>query len=413
MLRATRWLWLLALLAGIVAGQQSSTPAPAQETAQDQLPSAPTPQNNVPKPAPLPTPPPAAPELAPLPNDSGPEATPAPGPPNERDQIMYTMRTTVNFVVVPVTVKDFGGHLVAGLGKRDFSVLEDGVQQQIKLFTSDPFPLSAAVVLDVGLPDQVLRKVNETLPALAAAFSQFDEVAFYTFGESVRKELDFSAVTDRYATSIKRLKRQGQPGGAPVAGGPLGQSSPSVNGKPLDPNAPQGGNVYVMYREAHVLNDAILAAAQDLSTRPKDRRKLIFVISDGKETGSHANYAQVLKVLLSNAVSVYGVAVGESAMPIVRDIEKVNAPLSGHANLLPRYTKPTGGDMFAEFDRSTIENAYAHVTEQARNQYTLGYNAKSTGPSNSYRNIEVIVHRPNLKVRAKEGYYPLPIAPTF
>jgi len=205
MLRATRWLWLLALLAGMVAGQQSSTPAATQETAQDQLPSAPTPQNNVPKPAPLPTPPPAAPGLAPLPSDSGPEAAPAPSPPNERDQMMYTMRTTVNFVVVPVTVKDMSGHLVEGLVKRDFSVLEDGVQQQIKLFTSDPFPLSAAVVLDVGLPDQVLQKVNDTLPALAAAFSQFDEIAFFTFGDSVRKELDFSAVTDRYATSIKPL----------------------------------------------------------------------------------------------------------------------------------------------------------------------------------------------------------------
>jgi len=168
-----------------------------------------------------------------------------------------------------------------------------------------------------------------------------------------------------------------------------------------------------MYRERHVLNDAILAAAQDLSTRPKDRRKLIFVISDGKETGSHANYAQVLKVLLSNSISVYGVAVGESAMPIVNKIEKINAPRSGFGDLLPRYTKPTGGDMFSELDRNAIERAYARVTEQARNQYTLGYNAKAGGPNNTYRSIEVIVHRSDLKVRAKDGYYPLPIAPSL
>ncbi len=410
MLRAARWAWVLALLAGMAMGQQSSTPAAPQETAQDQLPSAPTPQNNVPKPAPPPTPPPA---LAPVPpaNEPGPEAAPPPGPPNQRDEMMSVMRVDVRFVVVPVTVKDLRGHLVEGLGRNDFAVFEDGVQQQIKLFTSDPFPLSAAVVLDVGLPDPVLRKVNETLPALAAAFSQFDEIAFYTFGNSVTKELDFSAVTDRYANSIKRLKRQGQPGGAPVAGGPLGQSGPSTNGKPVDPNVPHGGT-YVNYREAHVLNDAILAAATDLSTRPKDRRKLIFVISDGKEVGSRANYGQVLKVLLSNAISVYGVAVGDSAIPIIDKLEKVNAPLSGHGDLLPRYTKYTGGDVFPEFDRNAIETAYAHVTAQARNQYTLGYTAKA-GPSNTYRTIEVIVHRPNLKVHAKDGYYPLPIAPAL
>jgi len=326
--------------------------------------------------------------------------------------MMSVIRVDVRFVVVPVTVKDLRGHLVEGLVKSDFAVFEDGVQQQVRYFTSDPFPLSAAVVLDIGLPDQVLRKVNETLPALAAAFSQFDEVAFFTFGNSVKKELGFSAVTDRYANSIKRLKREGQKGGADVAGGPLGQSGPSINGKPVDPNVPQGGNVYVNYREAHVLNDAILAAANDLATRPKDRRKLIFVISDGKETGSHANYAQVLKVLLSNSISVYGVAVGDSAMPILRDLEKVNAPFSGYGDLLPRYTKYTGGDVLPEFDRNAIENAYAHVTQQARNQYTLGYNAKA-GASNTYRSIEVVVHRPNLKVRAKDGYYPLPIAPSL
>lgn len=410
MLRIAGCAWLLALLAGMGVAQQSS-PAP-QENAHDQLPSAPTPQYNVPSPAPLPAPPATAPAPAVSPTDAGSPTPAAPGPPNERDQMMYTMRTTVDFVVVPVTVKDPSGHLVEGLGRRDFAVFEDGVQQQIKLFTSDPFPLSAAVVLDVGLPDQVLRKVNETLPALTAAFSQFDEVAFYTFGNSVTKELDFSAVTDRYATSIKRLKRQGQPGGAPVAGGPLGQPSPSVNGKPVDPNVPHGG-VYVQYREAHVLNDAILAAAMDLSKRPKDRRKLVFVISDGKEVGSHANFPQVLKVLLSNGISVYGVAVGESSMPILEKIEKVNVPGSGHANLLPRYTSKTGGDVLPEFDRNAIETAYAKVTAEARNQYTLGYNAKTGAASNTYRNIEVIVHRPSLNVHAKEGYYPLPIAPAL
>ncbi len=412
MLRAARWAWLLALLAGMGMAQQSSAPAATPDNAQDQLPSAPSPQNNVPRPAPLPTPPPTVPAPAPPQmNDAAPAVPAAPAPPNERDQMMYTMRTTVNFVVVPVTVKDLSGHLVEGLVKQDFAVFEEGVQQQIRYFTSDPFPLSAAVVLDVGLPDPVLRKVNDTLPALAAAFSQFDEIALYTFGNSVTKELDFSAVTDRYAKSMKRLKRQGQQGGAPVVGGPLGQSSPSINSKPVDPNVPHGG-VYVQYREAHVLNDAILAAAMDLSTRPKDRRKLIFVISDGKETGSRANYAQVLKVLLSNAISVYGVAVGDSAMPILREIEKVNVPRSGFGNLLPRYTGATGGDVLPEFDRNAIETAYARVTQQARNQYTLGYTAKA-GPSNTYRNIEVIVHRPNLKVQAKEGYYPLPIAPAM
>jgi VWFA-related protein len=406
MFRATQWVWALVLLTGMAAAQFTAIAAAA---AQDQLPSAPAPQNNVPKPQPLPTPP-AAPPSSPQLGEAG--TAPPASAPNERDEMIQTMRVNVNFVVVPVTVKDQRGHLVEGLRRADFAVFENGAEQKIRFFTSDPFPLSAAVVLDIGLPDQVLRKVNDTLPALTAAFSQFDEIALYTYGDTVTKEHDFSAVTDRYANAIKRLKKEGTKGGAPVAGGPLGQSSPSVNGKPMDPNVPHGG-VYVNYRESHVLNDAILAAAEDLATRPRDRRKLIFVISDGKEVGSRANYAGVLKVLLSNSISVYGVAVGDTSLPLVGDLEKLNAPRSGYGNLLPRYAKATGGDIFSEFDSTAIENAYAHATEQARNQYTLGYNAKSTGPGNSYRSIEVVVHRPYLKVHAKDGYYPLPIAPAL
>jgi hypothetical protein len=48
----------------------------------------------------------------------------------------------------------------------------------------------------------------------------------------------------------------------------------------------------------------------------------------------------------------------------------------------------------------------------ARNQYTLGYYATrpKVPTSSAYRNIEVIVHRPDLKIYAKDGYYPAPIA---
>jgi hypothetical protein len=49
---------------------------------------------------------------------------------------------------------------------------------------------------------------------------------------------------------------------------------------------------------------------------------------------------------------------------------------------------------------------------EARNQYTLGYTPSrpKTPTTASYRNIEVLVDRPGLKVSAKDGYYPAPAA---
>jgi VWFA-related protein len=250
-----------------------------------------------------------------------------------------------------------------------------------------------------------LRKIQDSMSALAGAFSQFDEMSFYTFGSTVEKKLDWKPITDSLAVTLKRIKPKGQPAGAPAVGGPFG-SGPSVNGEPLDPSTP---HVYTPPREAHVLNDAILAAALDLSKRDRARRKILFVISDGHEYGSKASYNEVLKVLLSDNIMLYAVGVDEAAIPLVKQAEKVHLPGAGYGNILPKYARATGGEVFSEFTASEIEAAYSRLAVEARNQYTLGYTAKKT-PSNAYRNIEVLVHRPDLVIHAKDGYYPLPIS---
>ncbi len=67
------------------------------------------------------------------------------------EKIRTTIRLNVNFVEVPVTVKDDKGKLVAGLTYRDFKVYENGAREPLHLFTVDPFPLSIAFVIDQGL----------------------------------------------------------------------------------------------------------------------------------------------------------------------------------------------------------------------------------------------------------------------
>jgi VWFA-related protein len=316
---------------------------------------------------------------------------------------MFKMTVNVNFVIVPVTVRDGSERLVDGLLRKDFSVFEDGVQQPLKLFTSDPFPLSCAVVLDLGVPDVVMRKVNETLPSLVGAFSAYDEVALYTFASSVEQRLDYSVVDTKFSAALKRERRPGRQGGVPVTSGPMA-SGPSVNGRPFDPGAP---HVSTMRRESRVMNDAILAAALDLARRDRNRRKILFVISDGGEYGSRASYGQVLKVLLSNEIAVYAINVDSSAIPGVRTLEGLHIPTQGYGNILPKYATATGGAIFREFDQDAIEQAYAKVTEVARNQYTLGYTTRANA-ANTYRTIEVRVRRGGLHVYAKDGYYPLP-----
>jgi VWFA-related protein len=314
----------------------------------------------------------------------------------------------VNYVIVPVTVKDDSGHLVDGLRPMDFTIFEDGKKQDLKLFVVDPLPLSAAIVLDTGMPDTALQKINQTYSALAGAFSPYDEVSLYTYSGTVSQVSDFSGVGDKLTAVLNRLKLEhGRNNGAPVMNGPLGPQGPTVNGIPVERPGAQPN--IAPPKDVRVLNDAIVRAALDLSRRDRARRKIIFVISDGREYGSKVSYSDVLKVLLSRNVTVYAVGVEASAIPIYSKLEKFHLPHYGYGDILPRYAKATGGEVFSEFNRDNIEIAYTRATGDARNQYTLGYTTRAT-PSSAYRDIEVRVARPGLKISAKAGYYPLPAA---
>jgi VWFA-related protein len=341
-------------------------------------------------------------------------ATPAPAS-NSQDELVKII-VNVNQVIVPVRVTDDSGRLVNGLLPKDFSVYEDGKKRTMNFFTSDPLAISAAVVFDLGMADVNVQKVNQTFPALEGAFSQFDEVSIYTYSSTVGRMADFGAAGKRLDAVLNQLKTvRGENNGVPVLGGPLGPQGPMINNIPVDRSIP---TPISPGKQARVLNDAILAAALDLGKREKSRRKIIFIISDGREYRSNASYGDVLKVLLSNGILVYGIGVGGSAIPGYKQMEKLHIPGQAYGDILPKYASATGGEILSEYSKDAIENAYQRAIGDARNQYTLGYTTAAT-PSSTYREVEVRVGRPGCKssnlrpcvlVYAKAGYYPLPVS---
>jgi len=324
---------------------------------------------------------------------------------NTREEL-FTISRNVNFVVVPVTVKDRNtGRLVDGLLPKDFSVLEDGVKQKLTYFTADPFFLSAAVIFDLSMPDAAVERVKRTFPALLGAFSPYDEVSVYVYGSTVKKLSDFTVANQKLSASLSQMNvAHGRDDGVPVTSGPMA-SGPVINGIPVN----GGGTVPVATppKQSHVLNDAILAAALDLAKQDRTRRKVIFIIGEGREYGSKASYADTLKFLLTHGITVYGVATEMSALPGYKQLTKLHLPRQGYNDILPKYAYGTGGEVFSEFSQQAIERAYASSMGEARNQYTLGYQTK-LAPSGTYRDIEVKVDVPDLNVRARAGYYPLP-----
>ena len=134
----------------------------------------------------------------------------------------------------------------------------------------------------------------------------------------------------------------------PINSGPFAGCSITQNGNCVDPNVQPGGSAggsgwTPIPKEIHTLNDAILAAAKELSTRPKGRRRIIYVISDGKEYGSKATYKEVLRYLETNKIAVYGTLVGDSARWGEGYISRFHLPFTMYDNLLAKYILATGG----------------------------------------------------------------------
>ena len=322
------------------------------------------------------------------------------------------IRMNVNYVDVPVTVKDAKGHLVAGLTFRDFKIFENDTREPIATFSVVPFPLSVAFVIDQSLTSDVMAKVNNSLGAIQGALTPYDEVAVFSYNNGAQERTGFTgAQSARLPAVLALAKATGSEELVPVNSGPLAGCNIRQNGNCVDPNlqpgrSAGGGSFMTIPKEIHTLNDAILAAAKELSTRPHDRRRIIYVISDGKEAGSKATYKDVLAYLEHNKIAVYGTAVGDSARWGEGYVSKLHLPFTMYDNRLAGYVIATGGTLDAENSVNGIEKAYAKIAEEARNQYTLGYYSHQPVIDGTFRKIDVRVTRPGLDVIAKNGYYP-------
>ena len=319
----------------------------------------------------------------------------------------------VNFVEVPVTVKDSKGKLVPGLTYRDFKVFENDTREPIAFFTTDSFPLSIAFVIDQSLPSDVMAKVNNSLGAIQGALTPYDEIEVFSYNNGAQNRSGgfTGAQSARVPFVLSMAKAAGEEMLVPVNDGPMAGCNIRQNGNCVDPNLQQGrstgGTTFMTIpKEIHTLNDAILAAAKELSTRPKGRRRIIYVISDGKEYGSKATYKEVLRYLETNKIAVYGTLVGDSARWGEGYVSRVHLPFTMYDNILARYILATGGEPDAERGLDGIEKSYARIAEEARNQYTLGYYSHQPVIDGKFRKIEVRLERTGMEVVAKQGYYP-------
>lgn len=299
-------------------------------------------------------------------------------------------------MIVPVTVKDGAGKLVPDLRRDEFRVFEDNIEQKIAFFRAEALPISMVVLIDNDLKSKDAKQVGESLRAIVAGLSVNDETFVCRFDQFFHVGKGFISDQDKLLTELKRTHLDEEPSVGPSS--PAVNNGPSINGHSATSDAPSitGGLINIKGQPTKALDDAVYAAAQLLKDRDpeRQRRKIIFLISDGVNAPKFNvnNYDTVLKELLRYDIAVYGVGVGSAFFE--RRFER-----------LSKYAHDTGGDVYYGLKSRAMEELYARVTEEARNQYTLAYAPSGTDRGAEYHSIEVRVRREGLTILTREGYY--------
>lgn len=260
-----------------------------------------------------------------------------------------------SIVVLNATITDADGKPVFGLKQNQFKILEDGIEQEISLFTTEETPFAAVILLDTS------GSMEERVSLARAAAVRFldglradDNTAIYRFDSKVRLVQKFSGSRD-IDQSIFDVKSEGMT----------------------------------------ALNDAIYLAAAELSTRPEKRRAII-VLSDGEDTISKRSADKALKAALAANSVIYTVDMSP--------ISTTGTRRTQNREVLKNVAEKTGGMFVSTPGGAAMRDAFKAIVEDLGTQYTLGYQPTNPAKDGKWRALELRVAKPKLRIRTREGY---------
>ena len=271
------------------------------------------------------------------------------------------IRTTVELVLVPVTVMDQSHRIVTGLEQDNFRVFEDKHAQPIKHFWKEDEPVSVGIILDLsGSMNTKIDRARESVVALLKASNPQDEFFLLTFAEQPTMVHNFTHNTDDIQSSL-------------LFANPKGRTS---------------------------LLDAIVAAVNNMKNA-QYRRKALVIISDGGDNCSRYTEKDVRSLVKEADVLVYSIGVFDAEF---RTLEERLGP-----ELLGEISGLTGASAYVLDNPNYLPRIAEHIATELRNQYILGYSPDPSRHDGKWRKIKVNLTVPRgippLHVQARPGYY--------
>ncbi|MEZ5402437.1 MAG: VWA domain-containing protein [Bryobacteraceae bacterium] len=272
-------------------------------------------------------------------------------------------RSDTRLVVLHATVVDNKGRLVDNLPRTAFTVLENGVPQEIKIFRREDVPVSMGLIIDnSGSMRDKRQKVNTAALALVKASNRQDEVFIVNFNDEAFLDQSFTSDEKKLEEALTKIDTRG----------------------------------------GTAMRDAVTMSIDYAKEKGKRDKRVLLIVTDGDDNTSSEN--NTLEKLVAKAqqqeVLVYSIG-------LLSEEERRKAKRAQRA--LNALSTASGGQAYFPKEADEVQALAIQVAHEIRNQYIIAYSPSVQALDGSYRRIQVTAKGSNKPVvRTRSGYYATP-----
>ncbi len=271
----------------------------------------------------------------------------------------------IEIINLSLSVTDAQNNFVTDLNEGDFQVYEDGIRQELSLYTHEKLPISMVIMIDTS------ASMEEKLPTAQAAAIRFvktlrpqDLAQVVQFNELATTLQPFTNDQAALEAAVRRTEASG----------------------------------------STALHNALYIALKDLMRDKKAaelRRRAIVLLSDGEDTSSLVSDDQVLELARKSEINIYAIRLSSA-----RPQDHSRQAFSQAEYLVNALARDTGGRAYFPTSLGELDAVYDRIAEELRTLYSVGYVSSNARRDGKWRRIVVRVpDRDGLSVRHKLGYY--------
>lgn len=285
----------------------------------------------------------------------------ADAPPTRRPP---TFSSALDVVNLNVSVTDGKDKFVTDLSAGDFKIFEDGIPQQLCLFTQERLPISLAILIDSSLSMQPnLPAVKTAASRLVRALQATDQAEIIQFNHKFAVLQDFTNDQGQLTAAINGITAEGATG----------------------------------------LYNALYVTLKDPRFRRKDdqlTRQAVVLLTDGEDTTSMVSDDQVLELARKSNITIFAISLRQPRTSVL----DTDAP-DRAAFFLSALTRETGGRSYFPAGLGQIDGVYGKIADELRTLYAIGYVSSNTIRDGKWRHIAIETTQGHLMLRHRLGYY--------